>query len=143
MNHAVKGFRFGIFCCKFGSMEELERWAWDSEIGSPLFTAALRGLVWELVVEVLLFHSSQFSINHRFTNIKMVTYVIDSIRMRASIFLVQMELSVGQGGCTSKSPMSPGGWHSRNRCSSAWLPIETMLCTLHKLVYRECNHLHD
>jgi hypothetical protein len=27
MNHAVKGFRFGIFCCKFGSMEELERWA--------------------------------------------------------------------------------------------------------------------
>ena len=45
--------RVTVLGCKFGSVEELERWMRDSEMESPLFMAAIAGLVREFLVEVL------------------------------------------------------------------------------------------
>jgi hypothetical protein len=38
--------------CKFGSIEELERWMWHSEFGSPLFIMGML-LVYEFDIKVL------------------------------------------------------------------------------------------
>ena len=45
--------RVTVLGCKFGSVQELERWMRDSEMESPLFMAAIAGLVREFLVEVL------------------------------------------------------------------------------------------
>jgi hypothetical protein len=54
-NDTTHEFHLAILGCRFWSMEDLERWMSNSKFRSPLFVATLRGLLWKLVVEVIIF----------------------------------------------------------------------------------------